>query len=376
MVPPATGTAAAPGQMPARPVDAPRASPPFQAAAVGAPAAAAPPVAVMASGAAVLLAPVAAPPTPAPPGSEPLAAIRPRTAELFPEAPALSPSALEREQAGPSSHAARACEQDERPVSLPLVELSAEEVFEAPGVAEWRLHAMELPQGPVGAWELASDIDYIESDSGSASWAQRGLEVDFSSLAANDAEGVPLARVHEFLPRWEARLGRDEGTVPQGPAWVRLSEAMEALRRATTRGQLGQALLSYAQGRFPRSFLLGETFGAIRVGLACGTGSDKPEVAALKVDLSTPSLLARAAADGGPVVSSAPESRTDEALFAALAGASSHLVAAPIRLRQRAVGFVVIDGGPSSIGAEELDELERLLAAASEAYGRLHETSF
>ncbi|WNG16088.1 hypothetical protein [Cystobacter fuscus] len=408
VVPTATGAASAPGQLPARPVAPPRASSPFQAAAVGAPAAAAPPIPVMASGAAVLLAPVpspppraaptpapaprsawtgpltepvpeplAAPPTPVSPGSESLAAIRPRTAELFPEVPVPPPSASEQAQAGPSSHEARASEQDVRPSSLPLVELSAEEVLEAPGVAEWRIHAMELPQGPVGAWEMASDIDYIESDSGSASWAQRGLEVDFSSLAANDADGVPLARVHEFLPRWEARLGASPSNPgPQGPPWVRLSEAMEALRRATTRGQLGQALLSYAQGRFPRSFLLGETFGAIRVGLACGTGSDKPEVTALKVDLSTPSLLARAASDGGPVVSSAPESRTDEALFAALGEASSHLMAAPIRLRQRAVGFVVIDGGPSPIGAEALDELERLLAAASEAYGRLHETSF
>ncbi|ATB38000.1 hypothetical protein CYFUS_003426 [Cystobacter fuscus] len=385
VVPPSTGAASAPGASPGQ-VSAP---PQLQTAPVGARSAEAPPVAMMASGAALLLAPVpsapprAAPPTPAQTGGDPFATVPPRTAELFPEVPAPPPSTSEQE--GPSSLEARAFERNARPSSLPLVELSAEEVLEAPSVAEWRIHAMELPQGPVGAWEMASDIDYIESDSGSASWAQRGLEVDFGSLAANDADGVPLARVHEFLPHWEARLGRDEGvkaaalpssTGTQGPPWVRLPEAMEALRRATTRGQLGQALLSYAHGRFPRSFLLGETFGTIRVGLACGTGSDKPEVAALKMDLSTPSLLARAAADGGPVVSSAPESRTDEALFAALGGASSHLVAAPIRLRQRAVGFVVIDGGPSPIGAEELDELERLLAEASEAYGRLHETSF
>ncbi|OJH39862.1 hypothetical protein [Cystobacter ferrugineus] len=421
VVPPATGAAAAPGvpppaQVPARPVDPPRVSPQLQRAPAGARLAAAPPVAVMASGAAVLLAPVpsappraaptpppvpvprhvwagpltepvplAAPPTPSRPGGEPFVAVPPRTAELFPEVPAPPQSASVQEQTASSSHEARASEEDVRPSSLPLVELSADEVLEAPGVAGWRLQAMELPQAPAGAWELASDIDYIESDSGSASWAQRGLEVDFSSLAANDSDGVPLARVHEFLPRWEARLGRDEGekegalpssTGTQGPQWVQLPEAMEALRRATTRGQLGQALLSYAHGRFPRSYLLGETFGAIRVGLACGTGSDKPEVAALKVDLSTPSLLAQAASDGGPVVSSAPESRTDEALFAALGGASSHLMAAPIRLRQRAVGFVVIDGGPAPFGAEELDELERLLAAASEAYGRLHETCF
>jgi hypothetical protein len=244
---------------------------------------------------------------------------------------------------------------------------------------------MELSLAPLGALEMSSDMDFIESDSGSVSWAQRGLEVDFSSIGVSSAEGVPLARVHEFLPFWEPYQdpggGSEGGGGPASPgtgeeAWVPLPEAMEALRRATTRGQLGQALLSYAQGRFPRGFLLGETFGALRVGLACGAGSDKPEVAALKMDLSAPSLLAQAASDGGPVVSSMPESRADEALFAALGESFSHLVAAPIRLRQRAVGFVVIDGGPSPFAAEELDELERLLAAASEAYGRLHESSF
>ncbi|HEX8538963.1 MAG TPA: hypothetical protein VF664_15950, partial [Cystobacter sp.] len=395
VVPPVTGATpapgASPGQVPARPGDPPRASPQLQAASAGARPAASPPVPVMVSGAAALLAPIpweapieppapaprivwagpltepvpdplAAPPPPGGPGPEPFVAIPPRTAELFPEVPASLQPAAEQERTGPASHEACAPEEDARPASLPLVELSAEEMLEAPIVEEWTSQAMELPLASVGTWELASDIDYIESDSGSASWAQRGLEVDFSSLAANDAEGVPLARVHEFLPRWEARLGREEdakggaspaGTGTRGPQWVQLPEAMEALRRATTRGQLGQALLSYAHGRFPRSFLLGESFGAIRVGLACGTGSDKPEVAALKMDLSTPSLLARAASDGGPVVSSAPESRTDEALFAALGGSASHLVAAPIRLRHRAVGFVVIDGGPAPFAAEE-----------------------
>jgi hypothetical protein len=111
------------------------------------------------------------------------------------------------------------------------------------------------------------------------------------------------------------------------------------------------------------------------VGRGYGPGSDKPEVAALQVDLEAPSLLAMAAAGGRAVVSSVPESPQDEVLFGALGESFSHLVAAPIRMQQRTVGFIVIDGGPSPFGPEELDDLERLTSAASEAYGRLHEPS-
>ncbi|HYO52636.1 GAF domain-containing protein [Archangium sp.] len=249
---------------------------------------------------------------------------------------------------------------------------------------------------------MASSLELIGSGAES-SWTRRAIEVDFSSQEASStgagvsgAEGeVPLASVHEFIPTWDPSAEPVASAAESGepPAdtftgWqaavtdaqrtqlvVQLQEALEALRQATTRGELGKVLLSYVQGRFPRGFLLGETFGFARVGRGYGPGSDKPEVAALQVDLEAPSLLAMAAAGGRAVVSSVPESPEDEVLFTALGESFSHLVAAPIRLHQRTVGFVVIDGGPSPFGPEELDELEQLTAAASEAYGRLHESS-
>jgi hypothetical protein len=247
--------------------------------------------------------------------------------------------------------------------------------------------------------EVASSLDLIGSGAES-SWTRRAIEVDFSSQDASpteegslDAEGeIPLASVHEFIPTWDPSAeppadtstgwqaatsgpeGARAGEV-QSTQLVQFQEALEALRQATTRGELGKVLLSYVQGRFPRGFLLGETFGFARVGRGYGPGSDKPEVAALQVDLEAPSLLALAAAGGRAVVSSVPESPEDEVLFTALGESFSHLVAAPIRLHQHTVGFVVIDGGPSPFGSEELDELERLTSAASEAYGRLHESS-
>jgi hypothetical protein len=243
---------------------------------------------------------------------------------------------------------------------------------------------VELPSAPVGEMEVASPLEFIDSEA-QPSWTQRGIEVDFSSqdsgaTGADDfgAPGeVPLASVLDFVPSWdptaerEAEGARSGNGASEGPL-VRLPEALDALKQATTRSQLGLALLSYIQGRFPRGFLLGETFGLARVGRAYGPGSDKPEVAVLQVDLDAPSLLAVAAAQGKPIVSSVPESQEDEVLFAALGESFSHLLAASIRLHQSVVGFVVIDGGPSPFGAEELEELEQLTAAASEAYSRLH----
>lgn len=279
---------------------------------------------------------------------------------------------------------------------------------------------VELPSEPVGDMQVASHLELMdwrqsetaEAASGAESaspWARRAIEVDFSSqeslpteAGASDAEGeVPLASVHEFIPTWDpsaepapaadaggmptedstgwqsADAGTPAGTPVEDSPRIQLKqfqESLEALRQATTQGELGKVLLDYCQGRFPRGFLLGETFGFARVGRAYGPGSDKYEVSALQVDLEAPSLLAMAAAGGRAVVSSVPESPVDEQLFAALGESFSHLMAAPIRLHQRTVGFVVLDGGPSPFGAEELDELEQLLSVASESYGRLHDT--
>lgn len=281
---------------------------------------------------------------------------------------------------------------------------------------------VELPSEPAGDMQVSSHLELMDwrqsetADAGSGAeasspWARRAIEVDFSSeeslptgSGTSDAEGeIPLASVHEFIPTWDpsdepapaepdAGAPAEEGfagweaegtgapdVAPAGNSeriqLVQFQESLEALRQATTRGELGKVLLDYCQGRFPRGFLLGETFGYARVGRAYGPGSDKHEVSALQVDLEAPSLLAMAAAGGKAVVSSVPESPVDEQLFAALGESFSHLMAAPIRLKQRTVGFVVLDSGPSPFGAEELDELEQLLSVASEAYGRLHDAS-
>ncbi len=261
---------------------------------------------------------------------------------------------------------------------------------------------VELPPMPIGEMEVSSNWDAMDQGGAEANlrqaptspWERRAIEVDFSTNDASSTgadfsfqgDEVPLASVHEFIPSWQPSAEPESGAAYAGGAWagslstedagarhLQFQEALEALRQATTRGALGKALLAYCHGRFPRGFLLGETFGFARVGRAYGAGSDKYAVSALHVDLEAPSILAKAAADGRPIISSVPESQEDEILFGALGESFSHLLAAPIRLNQGTVGFVVIDGGPSPFRAQELQELEQLIAEASEVYGRLND---
>jgi hypothetical protein len=253
---------------------------------------------------------------------------------------------------------------------------------------------IELPSEPAGDMHVASHLELMTDSTPVSPWERRAIEVDFSQPATGSSEAgdfssqgeVPLASVFEFIPSWDpssasasgatdSDANPSEGAEASHTPAMSLEDALAALREATTRGSLGKALLSYCEGRFSRGFLLGESFGVARVGRAYGPGSNKPAVSSLQVDLEAPSLLAMAAAGGGPVVSSVPESPEDEALFAALGQSFSHLAAAAIRVRERAVGFMVIDSGATPFNPHELDELEKLLAAASEAYGRLQDAT-
>ena len=253
---------------------------------------------------------------------------------------------------------------------------------------------IELSSEPAGDMHVASHLELMTDSKAASPWERRAIEVDFSEPAAGSSEAgdfgsqgeVPLASVFEFIPSWDpssasaseatdSDASLSEGAEASRTPSVSLEDTLAALQEATSRGALGKALLSYCEGRFSRGFLLGESFGVARVGRAYGPGSNKPAVSALQVDLEAPSLLAMAAAGGGPVVSSTPESQEDEALFAALGQSFSHLAAAAIRVRERAVGFMVIDGGASPFGPHDLDDLEKLLAAASEAYGRLQDAT-
>jgi hypothetical protein len=243
-----------------------------------------------------------------------------------------------------------------------------------------------------GGWQQDGQLDTQTGHAARPTNEDRGIELETHEAGAANSpqDEVMLASAFDFMPKWqrleqpaeelaESTASQDASLAGQGSGasssdapTVPLEEALAALRGATTKGSLGKALLSYCQGRYVRAFLLGETFGFARVGLAYGPGSDRADVTALQVDLEAPSLLLAAATGGKPVVSSIPESPEDEALFLALGEQFSHLVAAPIRLHERTVAYVVIDGGPGTFDPAEVEELEQVVAVASAEYSRLH----
>jgi hypothetical protein len=248
-----------------------------------------------------------------------------------------------------------------------------------------------------GGWTQDGQLDTETGHAARPTQEDRGIELETHEAGASNSpqDEVMLASAFDFMPKWQklehpteepaptestepqaaSSVGQGSGASSSDTPAVPLEEALAALRSATTKGSLGKALLSYCQGRYVRAFLLGETFGFARVGLAYGPGSDRSDVSALQVDMEAPSLLLAAATGGKPVVSSIPESPEDEALFLALGEQFSHLVAAPIRLHERTVAYVVIDGGPGTFDPAEVEELEQVVAVASAEYSRLHESA-
>ncbi|WXH26291.1 hypothetical protein WA016_00199 [Myxococcus stipitatus] len=219
-------------------------------------------------------------------------------------------------------------------------------------------------------------------------WVDRAVDLEGAMSRAEPPAGataseLPIASAWDFIPQtWQpqarehsevltallASAGATTGS--EGPA-VSADQVLTALDEVNTQGVLGKVLIAYCAGRFQRAFLLGESFGLVRVGHAWGPGSDGPEVSALKVDLDAPSLLVSALGQFGPSSFDAPSSAQDEAIFTALGGPASHLLVVPIRARGRPVAFIVADSGNTPVPGTTLDELTRVSAKASEVYDRL-----
>ncbi|TQF11182.1 hypothetical protein FJV41_35515 [Myxococcus llanfairpwllgwyngyllgogerychwyrndrobwllllantysiliogogogochensis] len=216
-------------------------------------------------------------------------------------------------------------------------------------------------------------------------WEDRAVDLDGTVQRAAPASELPLASAWDFIQQpWQPQAreqsealrallaATDAPVAPgsEGPA-VSAEQVLTALEDVGTQGVLGKVLLAYCAGRFQRAFLLGESFGLVRVGHAWGPGCDSPQVSALKVDLEAPSLLMSALEQLGPSSFDTPTCPQDEAIFTALGGPSSRLLVVPIRARGRPVAFVIADSGGTPVASTTLDELSRVSAKASEVYDRL-----
>ncbi|MFY2564215.1 hypothetical protein ACN469_41875 [Corallococcus terminator] len=257
----------------------------------------------------------------------------------------------------------------------------------------------DLPATDDSPMQLASTWEFVgwQGSEGSGTighvaentWDDRAVDLDGTApraaLAGAPASELPLSSAWDFIQQpWQPQAREQSealkellaasdaptGTGSESPA-VSAEQVLTALEDVGTQGVLGKVLLAYCAGRFQRAFLLGESFGLVRVGHAWGPGSDSPQVSALKVDLEAPSLLMSALDQLGPSSFDTPSCTQDEAIFTALGGPSSRLLVIPIRARGRPVAFVIADSGGEPVATTTLDELTRVSAKASEVYDRL-----
>ncbi|WP_426757403.1 hypothetical protein [Myxococcus sp. Y35] len=254
----------------------------------------------------------------------------------------------------------------------------------------------ELPGASDEPMQLASTWEFVgwqgNDDSGTighasdTTWADRVVDLEGPAVTPPATE-LPLASAWDFIQQpWQPQpqepaeavtallsaAASAATDVPAGGPPVTAEQVLTALDAVSTQGTLGKVVLAYCAGRFQRAFLLGESLGLARVGHAWGPGSDSEAVAGLKVDLEAPSLLQAATASTGPSIFSVPECAQDEAIFAALGGASaSQLAVVTIRNQGQAVAFIVADPGAEPLAGPALDELARIAQKASEAFARL-----
>ncbi|MCP3161604.1 general secretion pathway protein GspE [Myxococcus qinghaiensis] len=251
----------------------------------------------------------------------------------------------------------------------------------------------DAPMQLASTWEFVgwqgSDGNGTIGHVAESTWDDRAVDLDGTASraapAGASASELPLASAWDFIQQpWQPQAREQSealtallaasdaptGTGSEGPA-VSAEQVLTALEDVGTQGVLGKVLLAYCAGRFQRAFLLGESFGLVRVGHAWGPGSDSPQVSALKVDLEAPSLLMSSLGQLGPSSFDTPSCAQDEAIFSALGGPSSRLLVMPIRARGRPVAFVIADSGGEPVDTTTLDELTRVSAKASEVYDRL-----
>ncbi|WP_241758443.1 general secretion pathway protein GspE [Myxococcus landrumensis] len=314
----------------------------------------------------------------------PLGAVLPGSTGPKPEAVTESTS---REEARESSAAPIGHEDAAVPAPKPVTRRAPIELDDLPA-------ADDAPMQLASTWEFVGwqgaegngTIGHVAE----STWDDRAVDLEGAMPRAEPPAGastsdLPLASAWDFIQQpWQpharepsevltallAAAGAATVTGSEGPA-VSADQVLTALDDVSTQGVLGKVLIAYCAGRFQRAFLLGESFGLVRVGHAWGPGSDGPEVSALKVDLDVPSLLVSSLGQFGPSSFDAPTSAQDEAIFSALGGPASHLLVVPIRARGRPVAFIVADSGNTPVPGTTLDELTRVSAKASEVYDRL-----
>lgn len=257
----------------------------------------------------------------------------------------------------------------------------------------------ELPESSEEPMQLASTWEFVGwqgaegngtiGHSAETTWADRAVDLDGPAVPAAAPSGatapeVPLASAWDFIQQpWQPPAEQAElvasllaaasapTETPAGGPRVTAEQVLDALGGVGSQGTLGKVLLAYCAGRFQRAYLLGESFGLVRVGHAWGPGSEDAGVSSLKVDLEAPSLLAAAMLRGAPCVFNVPSCPQDEAIFSALAGPSSHLLVAPIQSRGRPVAFIVADHGPQPVEPTAIEELSRIVSRAAETFDKI-----
>src|SRR5262249_15414718 len=176
--------------------------------------------------------------------------------------------------------------------------------------------------------------------------------------AAGGAEAGPVVRLERPNPAPQPG---------ERPVVMRALHVVDQLRSAQDRDQVGHAMLNFVATLYHRAAFLVIKKGALNCFASRGA-LPAEALRALTIPLDAPSLLQEVVAECSPWRGALPPGPINTLLANALGGWPSEIILVPVRIRERVIGVIYVDGPRVSVPD---GTLEKLAVEAGTAYERI-----
>ena len=187
-------------------------------------------------------------------------------------------------------------------------------------------------------------------------------ELPHEKVAITDAERAELGLA-------EVPAGAAPGLPREAPAT--LEEVEEAFAATTDSEEVGRILLGYLARSFRRVALFQATRDRVSAWMARGDGIDQEAFARYGVSFNEPSVFLNLRQGSGIHLGALPPMATHRELALCWGGGLPRdCVVLPVRLMDRLVTVIYMDGGSRGLGGIDLEQMHRLTAATAAAFER------
>jgi hypothetical protein len=195
------------------------------------------------------------------------------------------------------------------------------------------------------------------------------------ALTAAERAELGLGEVQAAAPTSPPAAAAAADTTPAAAAPreapASLGEVEQALAATTDREEVGRIVLGFLARSFRRVALFQATRGRVTAWMAHGDGIDQEAFARYAVSFDEPSVFLNLRQGSGIHIGPLPPMATHRELALCWGGGLPRdCVVLPVRLRDRLVTIIYMDGGSRGLGGIDLELMQRLTAATADAFRR------